>query len=42
MDIWNNDKISRIRRVQRSGRHNEIEICADCPVKESYVWKRRK
>jgi radical SAM protein with 4Fe4S-binding SPASM domain len=42
LDIWNNDRISYIRRIQKSDQHDKIMICANCPVKESYVWKRRK
>jgi len=42
MDIWKSDRIGYMRRIQKRNQHDKIGICTRCPVKESYVWKRRK
>jgi len=41
-EIWSNDRIGFMRCIQNNNEHDKIEICTHCPVKESYVWKRRK
>ena len=42
MEIWNNEKMSKMRGIQNAVKLDCIGICKNCYVKESYLWEKRK
>jgi radical SAM protein with 4Fe4S-binding SPASM domain len=42
MEIWKGKKIEEVRNIQRTNQLNSINVCRNCYVKESYIWKNSK
>jgi len=38
-DIWKNDKVATMRQIQNDIQLDKIDICKNCYVKESFIWK---
>jgi len=41
LDIWNEKKMAAIRKVQDKVELDKIDICKNCYVQESYLWKKK-
>jgi radical SAM protein with 4Fe4S-binding SPASM domain len=41
-DIWENEKMAYIRNIQRHNMHDNIPICRECYVKESFLWTTKR
>lgn len=39
-DIWNGEKMTSLRKVQRDGTLDTFDLCRGCYVKESYIWEK--
>lgn len=38
VDVWNSSKLKLLRTMMETNQHDCIEMCRNCPVKESYVF----
>lgn len=41
MEIWNSEKMKYMREVQNKVELDKIDICKNCYVKESYLWRKK-
>lgn len=40
IEAWSSKKINHLRKCMNEKKHDQIKMCATCPVKESYVFKK--
>lgn len=38
--LWSGSRMKNMREIQKDLRHNEVDICKNCYVKESFVWEK--
>ena len=39
-DIWYGKEINLVREKHINAKLNDVEICKQCPFKETYKWKK--
>ena len=37
-DLWRGKEIARVRQAQISNRPQDLDVCRQCPFKETYTW----
>ena len=38
--IWHGEDINRVRKAHIDGKIDTINVCKNCPFKETYIWKK--